>query len=70
MFKADYVWLKLAKGIDVGYRLPNMLALDVRKIRPFKIKRRVGKVAFELDLPSYLRMHPVISCIHLEPADK
>lgn len=69
MFKAEYVWLKLAKGTDVGYRLPSMSALDVRKIGPFKVKRQISKVAFELELPSYLRMHPVISCIHLEPAN-
>jgi hypothetical protein len=64
----DQVWLKLAKGTDVGYRLPHMSALDVRKVGPFPIKRRIGKVAFELELPDYLKIHPVISCVHLEPA--
>jgi hypothetical protein len=32
------------------------------------VKRRIGKIAFELDLPDYLKIHPVISCIHLKPA--
>jgi hypothetical protein len=54
----------------MGYRLPKMSALNVHKIGPFKVKRRVGKVAFELKLPTYLYIYPVISCIHLEPADK
>ena len=45
-----------------------MSASDVKKIGPFPIKRKVGKVAFELDLPEYLKIHPVISCVHLEPA--
>jgi hypothetical protein len=66
--EADQVWLKLAKGTDIGYRLPNMSALDVKKIGPFPVKRRMGKVAFELDLPEHLNIHPVISCVHLEPA--
>ena len=65
---ADMVWLKLAKGTNVGYRLPNMSSIDVNKIGPFKVKRRIGSVAFELELPVHLKIHPVISCIHLEPA--
>jgi hypothetical protein len=64
----DQVWLKLAKSTDLGYHLPSMPALDVKKIGPFPIKREVGKVAFELDLPEYPKIHPVISCVHLEPA--
>src|SRR5271156_2135419 len=44
-----------------------MSALEVKKIGPFPIKRKVGKVAFELDLPEYLKIHPIISCVHLEP---
>ena len=66
----DLVYLKLAKGTNPGYRLPHMSVLDVRKIGPFKVKRKVGKVAFELELPPHINIHPVISCIHLEPARK
>lgn len=62
------MWLKLAKGTDLGYRLPSMSALDVKKIGPFPIKRKVGKVAFELDLSEYLKIQPVTSYMHLEPA--
>ena len=58
--------LKLATRTKVGYRLLNMSALDVRKIGPFKVKDRVGKVAFELELPPHLKIHPVIPCVHLE----
>lgn len=64
----DKVWLKLAKGVHNGYRLPNMSALDVIKTGPFSIKKKIGKLAFELDLPNHMKIHPVISCIHLEPA--
>jgi hypothetical protein len=68
MFEAEYGWLKLVKGTEVGYRLPKMSTLNVRKVGPFKVKRRVGKVASKLKMPAYLRMHQVIPCIHLEPA--
>ena len=64
----ERVWLKLARGTRSGYRLSNVSDLAVIKTGPFKVKRRVGKVAFELDLPETFDIHPVISCIHLEPA--
>ena len=33
---------------------------------PYRIKRRVGELAYELELPASTHIHPVISCIHLE----
>lgn len=66
----DKVWLKLAKGTQFGYRLPSMSALDVIKTGPFDVKRRISKVAFKLDLPNHMKIHPIISCVHLEPATK
>ncbi|ETI22354.1 hypothetical protein G647_06428 [Cladophialophora carrionii CBS 160.54] len=45
-----------------------MSVLNPRKIGPFKVKRRVGKVAFELELPEHIKIHPTISCVHLKPA--
>ena len=59
--------LKLAIETKVGYRLLNISALDVRKIGPFKVKRRIGKVAFELNLPLYIKIYLVISYVYLEP---
>lgn len=64
--KEDKVWLKLARGVQHGYRLPNMSDLNVIKAGPYKVKRRIGKVAFELELPDHIKIHPVVSCIHLE----
>jgi hypothetical protein len=64
----DKVWLKLASGIKQGYRLPNSTKLDVVKSGPYTVKRKVGKLAYELDLPSHMKIHPVISVVHLEPA--
>ncbi|RMZ86659.1 hypothetical protein DV736_g6115, partial [Chaetothyriales sp. CBS 134916] len=68
--QADLVYLRLAKGVNIGYKLPNMSVLDVNKVGPFRVKRKVSNVAFELELPPDMGIHPVISCIHLEPANE
>ncbi|RMZ83023.1 hypothetical protein DV736_g6620, partial [Chaetothyriales sp. CBS 134916] len=36
---SDLVYLKLAKGTKVGYKLPNLSALDINKVGLFKVKR-------------------------------
>lgn len=64
----DQVYIEVASGVKYGYKLPDMSALDVRKDGPCKVKRKIGKVAFEFDLPDHIKVHPVSSCIHLEPA--
>jgi hypothetical protein len=38
------------------------------KMGPFRIIRRVGNLAYELDLPPNLHIHPVISVVYLEQA--
>ena len=35
------------------------LKLDYTKLRLFKIKRAIGKVNFELDIPKHMRIHPI-----------
>ena len=37
---------------------------------PFKILKKYGKLAFELDLPKQWKIHPVIFITHLEPCPK
>ena len=32
------------------------------------MKRRVGRLAYELDFPDYMRIHLVISMAHLSPS--
>ncbi|KAF2710380.1 hypothetical protein K504DRAFT_501650 [Pleomassaria siparia CBS 279.74] len=34
----------------------------------FPIVKRISKLAYQLKLPGYIKIHPVISVIHLEPA--
>ncbi|EED12068.1 hypothetical protein TSTA_001390 [Talaromyces stipitatus ATCC 10500] len=44
--------------------------LSPMKMGPFPIKRRVGNLAYKIDLPLGLHIHPIISVIHLEQAPK
>jgi RNase H-like domain found in reverse transcriptase/Reverse transcriptase (RNA-dependent DNA polymerase)/Integrase zinc binding domain/Chromo (CHRromatin Organisation MOdifier) domain len=60
------VFIKLVKGGQKGYQLPRSSKLSTIKMGPYPIKRRIGELAYELDLPAHTRIHPVISCIHLE----
>lgn len=59
-------YIKLVKLGRHGYQLPRSSKLSVIKMGPYPIKRRVGELAYELELPAHTKIHPVISCIHLE----
>ena len=54
-----------------GYNLPHKpnKKLSNQRAGPFLIKRRVGNLAYELDLPPAWKIHPVISIAQLEPAN-
>jgi hypothetical protein len=62
----DRVWLKLVKGGRRGYQLPGGSKLSSIRAGPYRIVKKVGQLAYELDLPPHTRIHPVISCVHLE----
>ncbi|GFF30572.1 retrotransposon polyprotein, putative [Aspergillus udagawae] len=64
----DWAYIKIVKGIGTGYSLPSSSKLSPVKQGPFRIKRKVGRLAYELDLPATWRIHPIISVIHLEQA--
>jgi hypothetical protein len=44
-----------------------MNKLDHKKFGPFKVKKAVGKRAYELELPPQMRIHPVFHIALLEP---
>jgi hypothetical protein len=52
--------LKTRKGPGVHKLLP-------RWIGPFNIKRRIGEVAYELDLPPVMKIHPVFHVSLMKP---
>lgn len=64
----DEAYLRLHKG----YTIPGLSnrKLGPQREGPFRIKRKVGSLAYELDLPPIIEIHPVISIAQLEPAPK
>ena len=65
MKPGDEVYLRLGKGYHLPGR-PNH-KFSQQRSGPFKILRRIGNLAYELDLPSNIKIHPVISVAHLLP---
>ena len=51
----DKVFLS-TRDLQLRYRAPK---LDPKFIGPYQVKRRVGKVSYELALPDTMRIHPV-----------
>lgn len=62
----DQAYLRLTRT-GRGYKLPASSKLSPTLLGPFPIRRKVSDLAYELILPSHMRLHPVISVIHLEP---
>lgn len=62
----DKVFLRLHHG----YTLPDVTnrKLSNQRAGPFKVIRKIGHLAYELELPSTMKIHPVISIAQLEPA--
>lgn len=63
----DWVYIRLHHG----YTLPGKPApkFSQQRIGPFKVIRKVGNMAYEVDLPANLHFNPVISIAHLRPAE-
>ena len=64
--EGDMVHLRLHKG----YHVPGIKSKKIgpQLVGPFRIAKRVGTLAYQLDLPPNMRIHSVISIAHLEPA--
>ena len=62
----DRVFLRLHHG----YTLPDVTnrKLSNQRAGPFKVVRKIGYLAYELELPSTMKIHNVISVAQLEPA--
>jgi hypothetical protein len=60
--EGDKVWL-LRRNLKTARPMEK---LDYRKIGPYTVKRQINAVAYELDLPNDLRIHPVFHVSLLE----
>lgn len=60
------VYVTLHKGYKIKSPLPKKL--QPRRIGPFKVLERVGRLAYRLDINPTYAVHPVFSVAQLEPA--
>ena len=62
----SYAYLRLFNG----YTIPGLDSrkLNQQRVGPFKILARIGTLAYRLELPPVMTIHPVISIAQLEPA--
>ena len=63
----EFVLLRLHRG----YNLPGLKQnhkLQQQFAGPYQVLERVGRLAYRIQLPPTLRIHPVVSVAHLEPA--
>lgn len=52
-----------------GYSIPGVNPkLSNQRVGPFKVLSKVGNLAYKLELPEIMKIHPVISIAQLEPA--
>ena len=63
--EGDRVYLRLHRG----YALPGKphRKFSQQRAGPFKVLKRVGRVAYKLEFPPAWKIHPVISVDHLSP---
>ena len=64
--EGDMVYLKLQPYIQTSVASRSNQKLSFRFYAPFRILKRIGQVAYKLDLPSHCKIHPVIHVSQLK----
>ncbi len=64
----DWAILKLHKDYSIPFSVKITKKLTQQYIGPFQIIKKVGRLAYKLDVPSDWRIHPVFSMAQFEPA--
>ena len=64
----DWAMLRLHKGYLIPSSIGMTKKLTQQYVGPFQIVKKVGRLAYKLDVPSDWRIHPVFSVAQLEPA--
>ncbi|GFG11394.1 hypothetical protein IFM61392_06891 [Aspergillus lentulus] len=59
---------KILLRLHQGYNIPRALSpkYSDQHAGPFKVLQRVGPLAYNIDIPSTWKIHPVVSIAHLE----
>jgi DNA polymerase III delta prime subunit len=64
------MFLKMTKLKKSEYHVLNQSSLSSKKLRSFKIIRKMSSLAYELKLSDFMKNHSIISVIHLKQAKK
>ena len=62
----EKIYFKLIKIKRINYHVSNQFFLTIKKLKPFSIKRKRNDLIYELILFSFIKIHFVISVIHLD----
>ena len=66
--EGDSVLLRLHEGYNIPANALITKKLGQQYAGPFKVLRKVGRLAYELNIPVHWRVHPVFSIAMLEPS--
>ena len=62
------VYLRLHKGYNIPANASITTKLGQQYTGPFRVLRRIGQLAYKLELPTHWRVHPVFTIAMLEPS--
>ena len=65
--EGSFALLRLHKGYNIPANASITKKLGQQYTGPFKVLRRIGSLAYELDIPTHWKVHPVFSIAMLEP---
>ena len=66
--EGDFAFLRLHHGYNIPANTTITRKLGQQYAGPFKVLRKVGRLAYKLDVPEHWRVHPVFSIAMLEPS--
>ena len=64
----ESIYIKLTKIERSNYHIFHTFSLFVKKIKSFKIKRKINDLIYQLNLFKTMKIHDVIFVIHLKQA--
>ena len=62
----DKIYIKIAKQSHFDYHISEFSSLTVKKLNSFRIFRKIKNLTYELELSINMKIHSVISVIHLK----
>jgi predicted XRE-type DNA-binding protein len=64
------IFLKMTKSEKSEYHVLNQSSLSSKKLKSFKIVRKMSSLIYELELSNFMKNHSIISVIHLKQVKK